>query len=156
MKSIVYTVLFLCVLTQVKAQELQWTTFNQLSTLQQKQARPLLIFVHTSWCSVCVMQKEISFKDPELIKLLNENFYSIELNAEDQNSIKFLGRTYRFIPSHGTHQLATILTKSSQQLIYPSIVLLDKNYKIKTVLNSYQSPEQLTNYLSELIIEDGF
>lgn len=150
MKRIGIIIAALCFSLKINAQEIQWVNFDQLSELQQTDNRPLLIFIHTNWCRYCKMQKEISFKNLQLIEFLNRNYYCIELDAESKSSIKLLNKNFSYNPLQGYHQLALTLTKDSDQIIFPTLVVLDKSYKIKSVLQSYQEPQSLIKHLKTL------
>ena len=152
MKNIWLIALLLNFSVELNAQELTWTSFEELNYSQQKQARPLLIFIHTQWCRFCEMQKEISFKDPDLIRLLNDNFYCIELDAESKQNIEFQGTTYKFNYLEGYHQLPLTLTKELDQLVVPSIVIMNNNLDIHSVLHSYQQPKYLIHHLEQLLL----
>ena len=99
-----------------------------------------------------LLQKEISFKDPDLIKLLNDNFYCIELDAESKQNIEFQGTTYKFNYLEGYHQLPLTLTKELDQLVVPSIVIMNNNLDIHSVLHSYQQPKYLIHHLEQLLL----
>lgn len=150
MKRIGIIIAAICFSLKINAQEIQWINFDQLSELQQTDNRPLLIFIHTKWCRYCKMQKEISFKNLQLIEFLNRNYYCIELDAESKSSIKLLNKNYSYNPLQGYHQLALTLTKDSNQIIFPTLLVLDKSYKIKSVLQSYQEPQSLIEHLKIL------
>lgn len=150
MKRIGIIIAALCFSLKINAQEIQWVNFDQLSELQQTDNRPLLIFIHTNWCRYCKMQKEISFKNLQLIEFLNRNYYCIELDAESKSTIEFLDKNYSYNPVQGFHQLTLTLTKDSDQIIFPTLVVLDKSYRIKSVLQSYQEPQSLIKHLKTL------
>ena len=90
-----YAVLFILVLmgTGVSAQ-LNWMSSESVQVEYQKQARPILIFIHTDWCKICKMQEKSVFANDSLSKVINEQFYAIRLNAEEQDEIPFFGRKY--------------------------------------------------------------
>ena len=77
MKRIGIIIAAICFSLKINAQEIQWINFDQLSELQQTDNRPLLIFIHTKWCRYCKMQKEISFKNLQLIEFLNDALQNI-------------------------------------------------------------------------------
>ena len=58
-------------------------TFEEVEELQQQTPKPILIFLYTDWCKICFGMKKTTFKDQEVIKLLNNNFYFIKLNMSD-------------------------------------------------------------------------
>lgn len=133
-RKTVYSVLiaFLCSSSAVTAQVLP-LTFAELEAKQKSQPKPVLVFLYTNWCSICEGMKLTTFKNPEVIKLLNTEFYTIFLNAEETNEIVYQGRKFNFVPSGagtGTHQLAQQFADDKGQLAYPSICFLSTESKL--------------------------
>ena len=55
----------------------QLYSFQEVDSLQQLSPRPVMVFVHTDWCKYCLMMEETTFKNEELIRELNLNFYCV-------------------------------------------------------------------------------
>lgn len=72
--------------------------------------------------------KQTTFKQKEIINILNQNFYTIFLNAEESQNIVFSGKSYRFLPSGfktGVHELVLKLGTADNPLFYPAIVIIN-------------------------------
>jgi thioredoxin-related protein len=83
-----------------------------------------------------------TFSEPQVAKILNEDFYPVKFNAEQREDVKFNGTIFKFIPSgnNGVHQLAASLLNN--QLSYPTVVFLDEEFRIIQPLPGYQkAPE---------------
>ena len=61
--------------------------FEQLDSLQKKQKRNIVVFIHTDWCKYCKAMQNTTFKNDKIIHILNSEFYFIELNAEEKRDI---------------------------------------------------------------------
>jgi hypothetical protein len=79
------------------------------------------------------MQKFQIQRNKRFQKSRNHLYYA-ELNAESKESLKFKGKTYRFLPSgesSGVHELAVALGKHNGTLAYPTWVVMDKDLNIR-------------------------
>jgi thioredoxin-related protein len=120
----------------------KWMTFEEAVAKSKIQKRKIFVDVYTNWCGWCKVMDKKTFNDPNVAKILNENFYPVKFNAEQREDITFNGTTFKFIPSgnNGTHQLAAALL--SNQLSYPTVVFLDEEFRIIQPLPGYrEAPE---------------
>lgn len=116
-------VIFLCGKSlEVNGQTLRWTALEHLQDSLRTESRPIMVFIHTDWCKYCQMQQMTTFKDPELVALLNQKFYCLSLNAEEQKELKFFGRTYKSGSSGNFHSLARMLGLENGKLLFPTTV----------------------------------
>lgn len=107
--------------------------FEEIDSLQKQNAKPVFVFVSTNWCSYCNAMKSVVFKDKKIIKLLNQNFYFIWLNAEEERTINFNQQQFYYKPTGyktGIHQLAIELGTVNKNLAYPTICILNSKSKI--------------------------
>ena len=113
----------------MNSQELKTYSFQNLP---EKSEKPILIYMKTSWCSICKIQMHEIEKDSELKKLLNEKVYFIIFDAEkSRERINFSGKTYQYISngSSGIHELAMKFSRN-QKPIYPTWILIDSDGKV--------------------------
>jgi len=89
-----------------------------------------------------------TFKDPSIVKYLNDNFYPVKFNAEQKEDVEFNGTTFKFIAQgrRGVHQLAYALLDG--RLGYPAFVLLDESFARIMVSPGYKKPNQLIKELT--------
>src|SRR5690606_28700163 len=108
-------------------------TFEELSELQCRERRPVLVFIQASWCSYCKAMEQSVFKHPEVIKKLNRHFYTVYLDAESQDGILFSGRLFSFKPTGkniGIHELAEELASVEGKISYPALCILNADNEI--------------------------
>ena len=97
-------------------------TFEEAEKLSKENPKPFVIFIHTSWCKYCKMMENSTFKNNDIITILNDNFYFIPFDSESKQEITFNNHTFKFQP-HGTntgiHELATALATMNSLVVYP-------------------------------------
>jgi thioredoxin-related protein len=144
--------LFVLTIQQGYAQ-LKTYQFEQLDSLQKKEARPVAIFIHTDWCKYCAAMKNTSLQNKEVISILNEQFYFIEFNAEEKRNITILGNTFKYKPSGnntGIHELAEQLATINGKVSYPTLSFLNSKYEITFQHPQFMSSSELLTILNKL------
>lgn len=114
--------------------------FSQLDSLQKLEKRSFIFFIHTDWCNYCQMMKNTTFKNNLVIQELNNNYYFVDLNAEEKSVIQFGGHFYKFKPSGintGIHELAEKLATMNEMVSYPTICILNPNFEIVFQYNQF-------------------
>ncbi len=125
----------------VNTTSIHWMSMEE--ALEANKTEPKLIFVdlYTDWCGWCKRMDATTFKDVEIIKAMNDNFYAVKFNAEQKEDFTIEDRTYSFIDNgrRGYHELAAKLMGG--QMSYPTYVFLNSNLEIITKVAGYQ-PQQ--------------
>lgn len=146
MKKWLYiTLIFFWVIPSGFAQ-LKTYTFEEAEKLSKENPKPFVIFIHTSWCNYCKMMENSTFKNPEIIKLLNSKFYFVSFDAENKEDIHFNNHTFKFKPkgqNTGVHELATALATIDYQVVYPTIAILQPDFSIAFQKHSFLSSKEL-------------
>jgi thioredoxin-related protein len=122
---------------------------NELDSLQYIEERPVVFFVNTDWCSICLAMENKVLKSEGVSKELNENYYLVFLNAESKEDIVYKGKRYTYEASgidEGKHQLAMQLAKMKGTISFPSTVLIVRNSVIYKN-NSFMNEEDLLEVL---------
>lgn len=143
MKKSLIILAFLLSVFYTHGQSVQWTSFENLNDSLKTGKKSLLVFIYTDWCKYCKIQENTTFRDSNLIRRLNENYYCLRLNAEDKRDISFLNRTYPFHTSKGYNALAELLGSENGRLSFPTTVLIDENLDLFERLQGFQSAEYL-------------
>ncbi|ESU29896.1 hypothetical protein FLJC2902T_03760 [Flavobacterium limnosediminis JC2902] len=132
--------------------QLKTYTFSEAEKLEQQNPKPIFVFVHTSWCKYCKMMENSTFKNQEVIQLLNENFYFVSLDAESKAPIVFKNQTFIFKPkgkNTGIHELAEALATVDGGITYPTFSILDKNNTILLQISEFTDPKTMISLLKE-------
>lgn len=149
----VLAVLFLLMASLTSHAQTGYVTFRQLDSLQQQEKRPVVVFLHTSWCKYCGSMKATTFKNTGVVTLLQKDFYFVDLDIEEKSDILFRGHTFRFKPTGagtGVHELAEQLGTVNGELGYPTVCLLSPEYEILYQKAGFMGPKELITVLSSV------
>jgi thioredoxin-related protein len=128
------TLLLICVLgAQSLFAQIRQVTFEQLDSLQKSEKRPVVVFLHTSWCKYCTAMKNTTFKNKEVQALLNQSFYFVSFDAEEKRAKVFRGHSFKFRPAGpttGIHELAEQFHSVNGTSAYPGTFFLNADYEI--------------------------
>lgn len=133
--------------------QLKTHTFEEAEKLSKENPKPFLVFTYASWCNICKKMENSTFKNLEIITILNADFYFIPLDAESKNKIDFSNHTFKYIPNGpttGLHELAISLATIDSQLIYPTITFLGADYSILFQKHSFINAKELKLVLEKL------
>ncbi|HBI40762.1 MAG TPA: hypothetical protein DDY16_07450 [Tenacibaculum sp.] len=120
-------------------------TFEEIEELQKQKQKPIVVFIHTSWCKFCYAMREKTFANLEVTRLLNEYFYFVSLDAELKRPVRYMKHLFEYkkqTSSSGIHELAEVLASTDKGLTYPTTVLLGENNIIDEQIDSYMSAKQ--------------
>ena len=151
-KWICILLIFFCATPSGFAQ-LKMYSFEEAEKLSKENPKPFVIFIHASWCKYCRMMENSTFKNSEIIKLLNTNFYFISLDAESKESIRFNNTVFKFKPkglNTGIHELATELATIDSQVVYPTLTILNPDFSIVFQKHSFLNVKELLIILGKM------
>ena len=149
-KKLLILLVFFCTFSGFA--QLRTYTFSEAEKLEQQNPKPIFVFIHTSWCKYCKMMENSTFKNPEVVQLLNDNFYFVSLDAEQKSPILFKNNTFRFQPkgqNTGVHELAEELGTVDGAMTYPTFSILDKNNNILLQISEYTDAKTMIGLLKE-------
>ena len=155
MKKIIILILFianLATFSQSVKSELRVFSFEEVEQLHQQ--KPIVVFTYTDWCKICFGMKKNTFQNDEIIKLLNDKFYFINLNGEEKKEITFLGKTFVYKPSGnktGTHELAIELAAIKGRISYPTTTILNSNFEIEAQIDGYLNSKKFYKFINNYI-----
>ena len=127
--------------------------FEQLDSLQKVAPRPVVVFIRTDWCKYCAAMENTTLRNDQVIRLLNEQYYFISLDAESKQNIRLRGQTFSFRPSgnrQGIHELAEQLGTMDGAVSYPTLCFLNADYDIVFQYNQFIGALDLAEVLQKL------
>ena len=111
-----------------------------------------LIFFFADWCTYCKKMDRAAFKNKDVIRILNDNYYAVKLNAETKDTIVF--ESVKYINKNidksrkPIHQIPLLLaTRRGKPFSLPANLILDKSFKIKERYFEYLSPKKMVEIL---------
>jgi thioredoxin-related protein len=155
-KNIILFIFFgsVALFSQTEKTVLKTFTFEEVETLHKKKPKPIVVFIYTDWCKICHGMKKTTFENTKVIKLLNNNFYFVKLNAESKKSITFLGKTFTYKPTGtniGLHELANELANKKDRLAYPTTTILNSKFEIDLQLIGYRKSKKMITILNKMV-----
>jgi thioredoxin-related protein len=118
------------------SKKIKWMSFKEAHALNQKAPRKIIIDVYTGWCGWCKVMDQRTFTQPAIIDYVNEHFYAVKLDAEQDADISVGGQTFR--KQGNTHELAVSLLQG--KMSYPSTVFLDEKMAMIQPIAGYLEP----------------
>jgi thioredoxin-related protein len=157
MKRTFLFLVFVSISLTITAQEskVKWYTFEEAVELNKKNQKKIFIDVYTDWCGWCKKMDATTFTNPQIAKILNEEYYAVKFDAEQKEDITFRGHTYKFIATgqRGYHELAAALLQG--KMSYPSVAYLNEQSELLTSVPGYYTPDRLEPILM-FFAEDAF
>ena len=141
-----FTLINIAVYAQVKT-----VTFDELPGLQQKESRPVMVYIHTDWCKYCQAMKKHMLGNNDIATLLNRKYYAVFLNAETKEDINFNGKTFKYKPSGvatGRQPLAEELGSINNENPFPALCFLNERNEIIYQYGGFLSAEAFLKLLT--------
>jgi len=152
LQRILLVVFFASITFFVNAQ-LQQYKIEQLDSLQQREPRPVLVFMYTNWCVYCKQMRYTTFKNKKLVEVLNKQFYVVAFNGEQKSTVYFRSRKFEFIATGdgtGYHQLLFALGMPRNEIGYPSISFLKADLTVIDNASGYLSAKELLTAIHKI------
>lgn len=129
--------------------KINWQTVDEVSTLWQKNKKPIIIDVYTDWCHYCKVMDNTTYSNDSIAKYINDHFYSVRINAESKAALNWMGKTYNYISKYKVNELAIDLTKGN--LVYPTTIIIPANGEAQPIGGaiSVQEMEMILKYFGE-------
>lgn len=132
--------------------EINWMTWSEVEDALKTEKKKVFVDVYTDWCGYCKKMDKTTFKDKDIIKYINENFYAVKFDAENKETITLDGNKYKYVKSgkRGYNQLAADLLKG--RLSYPTIVFLNDDLSLIQPIPGYldaKKMEVIVTYFAE-------
>lgn len=119
--------------------QVEWMSFEQAIEKAKVEPRKIFVDVYTDWCSYCKKMDKETFSNPYVAKYLNENYYPVKLDAQQENDIHYNNKIYQFVRRGGQnsyHELAAEIMNG--RLSYPTIVFLDESSEVIQSIPGYR------------------
>lgn len=122
--------------------EIKWLSFDEASELAVKEPKMILVSVYTDWCGWCKKMDRETFTDNEVIDYINERFYPVKMNAEENK------RKYKF---RGREFTDATMARTMRVTSYPNLVIMDAAMENITQLPGYREPDGFLTSMNTLL-----
>ena len=115
--------------------KIQWLNIEKAEELAKKYDSDILVFFFRNGCPDCKRMKEQTLQNPEIIKLINENFFPVMLNGRTKDTIIYNGVAYynQQTAEQGKnfrHDLYhELVVGGKHQYVYPYIVIINGEHQ---------------------------
>lgn len=117
---------------------IQWMTYEEVVEASKKNPKKVFVDVYTNWCGWCKRMDQTTFKNEDVVKILNKDYYAVKLNAESDQQFTQNGKTMTY------RQLA----RSYKATGYPTTVYLNEDLSVIQAVPGYQQAENLEMILA--------
>jgi len=133
---------------------INWMSFAEAQEAMKKEPKKLFVDVYTHWCGPCKMLDRNTFSNAQFAEFVNQNYYPVKFNAQDENDIVFGGKTFSnptYDPAkgqyrrNGTNQLAGAMGIRA----FPTMVILNEQLEIMQSVRGYKTAQQLQPILEQ-------
>lgn len=128
----------------------QWISLQEAMDRCSREPRPILIDLYTTWCGWCKVMDKQTYSKSQVARYLGDKFYTVRIDAEGRNDIRWKGKTFSYNPAYKVHDFAVYLTGG--QLAFPTTVILPADGSAPQAIPGYLEPAQfevLVKYFGE-------
>lgn len=143
---------FTFTVTAQQKQQVNWISFEQLDDSLAVKPKKVFISFYADWCVYCKKMNKVAFKNPDVINVLNSEYYAVKMDSETKNTIEFEGRAYtnKEIGKNRNpiHQIPLLLaSRKNKSFSLPATIILDKTFKVTQRHFEYLSTKKMLNIL---------
>lgn len=160
-KQIALTIVLITALTTLSAQDItiNWLSFEQLEDALAVKPKKVFVDFYAEWCAYCKKMDEAAYKDSQIIKILNTEYYAVKMNAETTDTITFDGQIFENKQLGKTrnpvHEIPLLLaSRDGFPFSLPATVVLDASFQVTNRYFEYLSPKRMTTILKSSATTD--
>ncbi len=123
--------------------KINWVSIEEAQQLVAQNPKKIFVDIYTDWCGWCKRMDANTFSHPQIAEYINENFYAVKLDAEQDEPIVFRGQEYVNENPGGkrsSHNFARALLQG--KMSYPSVAFFDEELNLITAIPGYREPKQ--------------
>ena len=146
MKSIIVLVFTVLMTYSIgNCQDVKWNSWNEGYELAKKENKPMLVFVHATWCDKCKRMDTKTFKNEEVMSLIDKGYIPIKLDIDiamkGNDTYKKDGKDIT-----GKELLQTMVPPGP--LGIPLNIILSTDYQSKEMIEGLKDSEEMKEILT--------
>lgn len=146
-KKLLVASFFLITCSSLKAQEIKWISFEEAMALNKETPKLILIDIYTDWCGWCKKLEQTTYKNTEIIKLINTHYYAVKLDGEGTEPIVFKNYTFKYKEQGNTKYHEFAATLMDGKLSYPTTIIMDNKETVLDKIPGYLDPKLMEKVL---------
>lgn len=148
MRKILLTAVFVLGAIAIQAQEVNWISFEEAIKQNKENPKPIMVDLYTDWCGWCKRMDATTYKNPTIIKYINDNYYAVKMDGEGKKDITYQGKTFKFVQQGRSkyHELAAAILRG--KMSYPSTAFFNSNAQLIQSVPGYLSDKKFEKILA--------
>ena len=132
--------------------KVNWISFEEAVEKQKTNPKKIFLNINGEWLLSSKMMKA-TYTNKKIADYLNENYYSVYIEATTREDITAFGQTYiNRNPDPGIHDFVGTLLNGNIQL--PATIIFDENTKFLNRMQNYLNPKDLEPILKYFMLEN--
>ena len=132
-------------------EKINWISFNELNDSLQVKPKKVFVGFYADWCVYCKEMDRTTFKNDEVIKELNQNYYAVKMNIESDEKITFGNQTFinrRAKKLNPVHEIALLLaSRKNKPFSLPAYLVFNEKFEAQARYFQYLDPKALLNII---------
>ena len=162
MKKLFFVLVFMPLISfsqGMPSNSINWISLSEGEKYSEKYKKNMLIYFYRNNCDYCKRMKDEVLTDPQIVKLINENFFPVKLDGKTKKSIKYNGKNYindvsieEDPKSSWRHNLFfELVTPTKGNFYWPTIVIVNGEHKKIIQGSGFWPKEQALRNLKQII-----
>ncbi|MCS7028186.1 MAG: DUF255 domain-containing protein [Bacteroidia bacterium] len=120
----------------------RWYDFNEGLKVAKEQNKHIMIDVYTEWCGWCKKLDKITYRDKEVVEILEKDFIAIKLDPELPNVYyDYAGKQYT----------GKQLERKFKIKGYPTIIFMRPDGSVIDIVEGYFTPAEMVETLKIIL-----
>lgn len=125
-------------------------SFEEAEKMALKEGKPLFVDFYASWCGPCKWMEESTFQDPEIRRILNEDYIAVKIDIDEFDGFNIKTKyDVRYLPTIMIFQNGRVVERVEETLGISKLSKLLENHKLFTTNRN----KQVTNKSPKTIPE---
>lgn len=77
--------------TEVKSADINWVSYDEGVKIAKETGKHMLVNFTTSWCGYCKLMNKTTFKNREIVDIINTNFIAVKVDGDSKKELNVEG-----------------------------------------------------------------